>query len=240
MKLVHTTKSWISNQPINEQKIIEEYLITIDPEEKRSVNVLLRFLYIAELNISRAIELVNIFDDVWSKVDKAASDEDVLRELKTGKYAKGGVDIQGRGVMQIYVKEHIPSDFEVAVMIKTLFLVMDMVLSDIETAKGGLVWVCHMEGSGWNNFNLQLQKEFANLFKVFGSSALKMCGSVNIVDSPWWISGALVLCRPFIGAFSDKIQTHSQESIKASLGSAFVVNESLYEKFRSGNLYRWK
>lgn len=80
----------LANLSGKERTTLDTFIERVDPLRTRSLDVLLRFLFMCDLDIERAEKLKNDFDRVWAEVDKKASDEDCLRELETGKYALGG------------------------------------------------------------------------------------------------------------------------------------------------------
>lgn len=224
-----------------ERGAFDTFLERVDPLRTRSLNVMLRFLFMCKLDVEKAEKLKNDFDRVWAEVDDKASDEDCLRELETGKYALGGVAPNGRGVMHCYAELHVPADFDVDVMVKTSFLVMDMVMTDPAAAKNGLLWVCWMQNTGWKNFDVRYQRRIVQVFEVFGDAAMNMLGDMHLVSSPWWVRLALAICRPIIGPEIMKvIKSQTPPEVEEELGDSLQVKDSFGDRMRRGDLHRWQ
>lgn len=81
--------------------------------------------------------------------------------------------------MHCFAELHVPADFDVDVMVKTSFLVMDMVMTDPGAAKNGLLWVCWMQNTGWRNFDVSYQRKIVEVFEVFGATAMNVLGDTS-------------------------------------------------------------
>jgi hypothetical protein len=195
---VHTDDAqYLANLTPEEHNKFGKFKELVDPENKRTSRVLLRFLNLSKFDIDRAAAAFRQFDKMWSEI-KEAPDDLTKQELATRKVLFGGLDSRGRRIVQFHYKLHDPSKFPPSSTLKLFLLMMDVALDCETTQKAGMVYICWMEGSGWSNFDLASEKVYADCVYSFAPLSYEMMGKMILVDSPWYVWAVMKIMSPFI------------------------------------------
>lgn len=242
-RVVRCTSSVLDELSSKEKDAFDELRRKFQEKMERtpSDNTLLRFLLLSEFNVDVALKVLPTFYKEWEKFNKA-SDEQMLREIKTGKWRLGGKDNQGRQIVHFHYHLHHPKQFPIEVTVKTILVVMDMLLEELQVCKDGIVWICWMENSGWSNFDLASEKYFTELFLSFDPIAWGMMSRMVLVNSPWYVWMAMKLMKPFLTkellervvfmSTPELVREYSREVLDQD-------EESLESRVSEGSLLMW-
>ena len=231
----------IKNRLTAEQvKSYEEFRERADPNNFHTEGVLLRYIALCKFNVQDALSVKEKLEEYYQNLSKIVSDEELIEEIKSNKYKFSELK-DGRRVVHLDFKFHIPNAQKIESTLKLFLMLMDILLEEWEIIEKGFTIVCWMEGSGWANFDFQGQLKSIEMIKSFLPFSANMFGKCILVDSPWYVRLAMNIMKPFVPANiyekhllcnSDQIGDHLsiEELTKTDIFSDRVVS-GLYSRW---------
>ena len=223
-----------------QKRIYNEFRTRADPNNIHSQKVLERILRLSKFDLERAIKVSSEFDKVWKDLE-GVPEEQVLQELGENKLIFGGKDNLGRRIIHFHYKLHFPKQFTIQCTLKLMLLMMDVALDDVEVQNNGIVVICWMEGSGWNNFDLASERAFTEIIHSFEPLSSNMLSKMILVDSPWYVWVAMKLMKPFLtDELSKKIETVSSKDLRTMFSAdQLKENNILRDSLVSNKSPKW-
>mmetsp|Transcript_6737 Transcript_6737/g.17243 ORF Transcript_6737/g.17243 Transcript_6737/m.17243 type:complete len:261 (-) Transcript_6737:51-833(-) len=165
---------------------------------------------IARLKKIRGIESVEALDqvdikDAWEFLDTKMP----------GCMQAAGVDNQGRVAIFMDYSAFLPgaikSPTEWKFVLKAFFNLFDCVAATIEDVRQGCCFVAFCKGMGFNNFSLEMEKKFSEVYQDGYPLKFKQ---ITMVDPPSIISAMINLCKVFLSKkLMDRLQCLPSSSL---------------------------
>ena len=218
------------------------YKSTFDPEGKYSEESLRKLFYLADGKVELAVDCSKRFYALWEKIHQNTEPKRVIEEVATKKFVFGGLDEHGRRIVHFYYKMHDPKQFPLDNTMTMFMEVMDVALSNKETATNGMVFICWMKDSGWSNFDLASERYFTETITSLEPMSLKMMNQMIMVDSPWYVWAAMKLMSPFLTQdLKAKLFMYSEQELREKFSKeALEPNDIFLETISAENYVPWK
>ena len=214
-----------------------EFRSKVDPNNKHSEGVLLRYLGLCKFDVEAAISVKSKLEEHYNALSTKVSDEVVLNEIKTDKF-KFATDNEGRKIVHYYYKLHDPSAQPIESSLKLFIMLMDILIDDWDAVEKGFIMVCWMEGSGWNNFDFQGQQRYVEQFKAFLPFSANMLGKCILVDSPWYVRIAMGMMKPFLPSnMMDRYVLCNSDQIEDYLSEEALTPTDIFRERAEKGLY---
>lgn len=131
------------------------------------------------------------------QLDQEESGLQVLhREMETGKYELGGVDLQGHPILVFRFARHQAAGTDVQVELLLMLRLIEVILEQSTVGvRQGVVFLCDCRNVGWANFDKEMERFFLNTIQKKVPLRIR---HMFVFRAPFVFRAMLTLVRPFL------------------------------------------